>query len=347
MSNDHKIVIVFGATGSQGEPRPARSVSPSTHLSQLAGGSVVKYLLEHPEFSIRAVTRNPDSASAQALQAQGVELVKGDAADQEACLRVCEGAWGVFGLTDFWAVYYSNGLDDQGAYEVEVQHGRNMVDAVKAKGVRVFVYSTLNHTHTGAPHWEAKHVVNEYAKKAGVPLISLYTSCYYENATKFNARNSTRPGSLRCMLQQGDNGELFLDFQIASEIPFMCFSVNEVGGWVAAAFRNPDRWLGKDMHAVGEYVSLTEMGKILTRVLGRKVHTPTRTVEEFHSDEFKNRMDPELWRNMAIFVDDDTPNTPHQLRDAQLSKAAFPGASTFEHWAAHDEGLQKAVDASA
>ncbi|GAA5938040.1 hypothetical protein JCM1841_000216 [Sporobolomyces salmonicolor] len=194
MSNDHKIVTVFGATGSQGEPRPARSVSPSTHLSQLAGGSVVKYLLEHPEFSIRAVTRNPDSASAQALQAQGVELVKGDAADQEACLRVCEGAWGVFGLTDFWAVYYSNGLDDQGAYEVEVQHGRNMVDAVKAKGVRVFVYSTLNHTHTGAPHWEAKHVVNEYAKKAGVPLISLYTSCYYENATKFNARNSTRPG---------------------------------------------------------------------------------------------------------------------------------------------------------
>ncbi|GAA5866017.1 hypothetical protein JCM1840_003376 [Sporobolomyces johnsonii] len=330
MSTDKKIITVFGATGSQGDWVSLAPTFPSL-TDLLAGGSVVKYLLKHPEFSIRAVTRNPDSESAKALEAKGVELVKGDAADKEACLRACDSAWGVFGLTDFWAIYYSNGGDSKNAYDVEIQHGHNIVDAVKAKGVKVFVYSTLDHTNTGAPHWEAKHVVNEYAKQAGVPLVSLYTSCYYENATKFG------------MLKKGDDGELFLDFQIASEIPFLSFSVNEVGGWVAAAFRNPDRWLGKDMHAVGEYISLTEMGKVLTKVLGRKVNTPKRTVEEFHSDEFRKSIDQELWLNMAIFVDDDQPNTPHQLRNLQLSQEAFPDASTFEQWAVHDEDLQKTV----
>lgn len=56
-----KILTVFGATGKQ-------------------GGSVIKTILaDHDlsqKFKIRAITRNPSSASSKAISAKGVEVVK-------------------------------------------------------------------------------------------------------------------------------------------------------------------------------------------------------------------------------------------------------------------------------
>ena len=49
------LVVVFGATGSQ-------------------GGSVVKRLLANPKYKVRAVTRNPDSDAAKKLAAQVIIL---------------------------------------------------------------------------------------------------------------------------------------------------------------------------------------------------------------------------------------------------------------------------------
>lgn len=232
---------------------------------------------------------------------------------------------GIFARCSVWATYYSNGMNAKGAYDVEIEQGHNLVDAAKSAGVSVFVWSTLDHTPTGAPHWEAKHAVNEYAKQSGLPLVSLYTSCYFENLSKFGMLKFDKAA-----------GKYSLDFAMPTDVPFLCFSVNEVGGWAVAAFRNPSRWIGKDMHALGEYISVREMGKILTSVLGKQVDIPERTAEQFHDTAFKSAMDLELWLNMAIFVDDDKPNTPQQFRDAKLSQEAFPAASTFEQWANKD-----------
>lgn len=56
-----KLFVVFGATGAQ-------------------GGSLIKAILNHPEFSrayrLRAVTRNPDKPAARELKEQGVEVVE-------------------------------------------------------------------------------------------------------------------------------------------------------------------------------------------------------------------------------------------------------------------------------
>ena len=58
-----KTIAVMGATGAQ-------------------GGAVVNALLKDGEFSIRAVTRDPESEKAKALLGKGVkEVVKGDADD--------------------------------------------------------------------------------------------------------------------------------------------------------------------------------------------------------------------------------------------------------------------------
>lgn len=100
--------LVVGATGQQ-------------------GGAVVQVLLgsERNDLIIRAVSRNPLSASATGLRNRGVEVVKGDLADAislEAALRGCDAAYLV---TDF------RGPND---ITGEIEQGHVFTDAAKRAG---------------------------------------------------------------------------------------------------------------------------------------------------------------------------------------------------------------------
>lgn len=67
-----KLIVVFGATGKQ-------------------GGSVVDALLKSAEsYSVRAVTRNPNTDKARALAARGVEVVTGDLDHYNSLLKAFE-----------------------------------------------------------------------------------------------------------------------------------------------------------------------------------------------------------------------------------------------------------------
>jgi uncharacterized protein YbjT (DUF2867 family) len=79
------------------------------------GGSIAKYLLQFPnEYSVRALTRDPSSTSANALQKLGAHVVRTDLtipADVDAALKGC---WGVFGVTNFYdSVLRFQGLTDE------------------------------------------------------------------------------------------------------------------------------------------------------------------------------------------------------------------------------------------
>jgi uncharacterized protein YbjT (DUF2867 family) len=63
-----KTVVIFGATGKQ-------------------GSSVVDAFLSDPSFKVRAVLRDPSTSSAQALQARGVEVVKGNLFDEASLVK--------------------------------------------------------------------------------------------------------------------------------------------------------------------------------------------------------------------------------------------------------------------
>jgi uncharacterized protein YbjT (DUF2867 family) len=64
MSNKETI-LVTGATGAQ-------------------GGSVARHLLGRGGYTVRCLTRNPDSEKAGALQQAGAEIVRGDLDDPTA-----------------------------------------------------------------------------------------------------------------------------------------------------------------------------------------------------------------------------------------------------------------------
>ena len=116
-----KLIIIIGITGNQ-------------------GGSVASSFLKDPEWRIRGLTRNSQSEASQALSAQGVEIVQGDLHDPASLKEVFKGANLVFSVTDFWKPYFNPAnqarAKEQGksigqyAYELELEQGKNIADAV-------------------------------------------------------------------------------------------------------------------------------------------------------------------------------------------------------------------------
>jgi uncharacterized protein YbjT (DUF2867 family) len=118
--SERKIITVFGATGAQ-------------------GGGLARSILEDRDgpFSVRAVTRNVNSAAARALAAAGAEVVAVDVDDADAVARAMQGAYGAYCVTFFWAHF---------SPERELAQARAMARAAQASGVQHVVWSTLEDT---------------------------------------------------------------------------------------------------------------------------------------------------------------------------------------------------------
>src|SRR5262245_24842020 len=82
---EKKIIAVIGATGTQ-------------------GGGLARAILDDPNggFALRAVTRDASKDKAQALKARGAEVVQADLDDVESLKKAFAGAYGVYGVTNFW-----------------------------------------------------------------------------------------------------------------------------------------------------------------------------------------------------------------------------------------------------
>ncbi|KAK0639738.1 hypothetical protein B0T16DRAFT_383466 [Cercophora newfieldiana] len=135
-------IAVFGATGAQ-------------------GGSVVRQLLKNPNWKVRGITRNVNSASARKLAQQGVEVVSADANDPPSVTAAITGATAVFGITFFWDVAAAFGYER--AASVEMQQLKNMAIALDdSPTLEHFIVSALpspSRSSGGkhhAPHFDVK-----------------------------------------------------------------------------------------------------------------------------------------------------------------------------------------------
>ena len=97
---DKKIIAIMGATGSQ-------------------GGGLAQAILNDPNggFAVRAITRDVNSDKAKALKAKGAEVVAADIDDVESLKKAFAGAYGVYGVTFFWA-HFSPEKENQGAKNI-------------------------------------------------------------------------------------------------------------------------------------------------------------------------------------------------------------------------------------
>ncbi|KAM0184890.1 hypothetical protein ACHAPI_012335 [Fusarium lateritium] len=161
-----KIITVVGITGMQ-------------------GSSVARTFLAEGGWHVRGITRDPSKPSSQEWASQGVEIVKGDLSDLNSLKSAFAGS--------------SKQAQEQGqqvnqrAYDVEVQQGRNIVDAANATMGTLdrFVLSTLSPTkkwskgkYTHNYHFDAKLEAVEYlkatyselTKKTSYLQVALYLS---------------------------------------------------------------------------------------------------------------------------------------------------------------------------
>ena len=113
------IICVLGATGAQ-------------------GGGAARALLRNGVYTVRAVTRNPDSEKAKALKELGADVVKADLNDVESLKKAFDGCYGAFVVSNFWEK-----MDP----ELEKTQLKNAADAAKAAGLKHVVSELIALIH--------------------------------------------------------------------------------------------------------------------------------------------------------------------------------------------------------
>ncbi|KAI4608552.1 hypothetical protein J4E83_008988 [Alternaria metachromatica] len=161
----NKIIAVTGATGSQ-------------------GGGVVNIMKKTPGWSVRAITRNPDSDAAKKLATEGIEVVKADFEDEASLRAAFDGANAVFAVTNWWEALF-RGKSQHECGEIEERHGMNLARAAAAtRSVEHYIWSTCPSAKRRfwgkmeAPHMDYKANVDARIK-AELPQLAAITTYLY------------------------------------------------------------------------------------------------------------------------------------------------------------------------
>ena len=232
MSDTNKTIAVFGATGRQ-------------------GGAVANEL-HRRGWSVRAITRNPDSVAAAGLNARGINAVQGDLRNPASLEAALHGAVGVFGVTDYW----EHGL------KKEVELGKGLINAAVASGVRHFVFSSVGGTDRtegmGISHFDSKREIEAHLRSSGLPYTIFRPVTFYENfITPRFRRQICRAGVLR--------------FCIHPNLPFQMVAMKDVGVFAAKAFAEPEDFIGQELELASDRFSMNDFATGLGKHLGTPV----------------------------------------------------------------------------
>lgn len=237
-------ILVTGATGAQ-------------------GGAVVDALLAQGA-EVRALVRNPSSASAVALAERGVEIVKGDFNDEESLAQATSGAVGVFSVQ-----MPTSPVDLDG----ELRTGKLLIDAARRAGVVVFVHTSVaragdernfigwDEKRWWPPYWEGKSGVNQAVKAAGFAhWVILKPAFMMDNFIPPKA-TWMFPSLARGVIATALKSETRLDLIAAAD----------VGRFAAAAFADPARWDCQEIDLAAESLTMGEVASSISKATGRTV----------------------------------------------------------------------------
>lgn len=307
---EKKIITVFGATGAQ-------------------GGGLVRVIATDPnsEFSVRAVTREPNSDKAKALAALGAEVVYGDLGNPESVHKALEGAYGAFFVTFYWAHF---------SPEQEKAEAALFAKAAKQAGIKHAVWSTLEDTRElvplhddrmptlmgkyKVPHFDAKGESNKQFIDAGVPTTFLHCSFYWDNFIYFGAGP-----------KRGEDGKLALTLPIG-DAKMAGIAAEDIGKCVYGIFKKGNEYIGKNVGVAGEHLSGTQMADALSKALGEPVIYNKIPAAVYRSFGFPGADD--LGNMFQVY--DEFEEKMNDLRDVKISKQLNPQLQNFEQWLAHN-----------
>jgi uncharacterized protein YbjT (DUF2867 family) len=308
---DKKIIAVTGATGAQ-------------------GGGLVRAILADPAggFVARAITRKVDSDKAKALKAQGVEVVAGDMDDEKGLERAFAGAYGLYGVTNFWE-HFSG--------EKEFQQASNIAHAAKAAGVQHVVWSTFEDTRKWVPlgddrmptlqgkykvaHFDAKAEADEVFKTLGVPTTFFLTTFYWENLIYLGMGP-----------KKGPDGKYALTYAMG-DAKLTGIAAEDIGKSAYGIFKKGKELIGKTVGVAGDHVSIADMAKILGRALGIEVAYNKVSAATFRSFGFPGADD--IGNMFQIYDEFEKPFAG--ARSLAFTKSINPTVLNFEAWVAQNK----------
>ncbi|KEF51623.1 uncharacterized protein A1O9_12258 [Exophiala aquamarina CBS 119918] len=252
-TGERQLLAVFGATGQQ-------------------GGSVIKTVLADPELSqryrVRGLTRDTSSAGAQALQSQGVEVIRADASDSvESVASALQGSDVAFvvTVTDYGA--------KDGTYRTELRQGKRIVDAAVAAGVKYLIFSTLKHVsktsggkYTKVGGFDSKAEVEEYIRALGKdPKVGLKSAFFAPGSFMQNFQHLMAP-------RPAGDGTYALTGIMTPETKLpLIDTLGDTGKYVGAILADLAKYEGKVMSAASELTSMTETVAQMSKALGKTV----------------------------------------------------------------------------
>jgi uncharacterized protein YbjT (DUF2867 family) len=221
-----KTIAIAGATGQQ-------------------GGATLRALVGKG-FTLRALTRTPNSDAAKALQALGAEVVKVDFDDEASVRAALKGAWGAFAVQNTWTA----------GVEGEEAQGHRFAKAAKAEGVQHYVYTSVASAdrQTGIPHFENKFRVENTVRGLGFPSYTIIRPVFFMS-------NLPSPWFL--------NGDKLVSTLKPTTVLQM-IDVPDIGQYAALAFTDP-RFQNLELDIAGDAVTLPDAAATLGKALGRTI----------------------------------------------------------------------------
>lgn len=238
MENSSRIILVTGATGRQ-------------------GGAAARHLLEKG-WRVRAFTRDPQSAAANALRGLGAEVVQGDYEDAASLKAALQGAYGVFSMQ---------------ASRDEVRQGKQIADEAKA-AVQHFVYASVQSADSLARvngdgnKWE----IEQYIASLGLPATILRPSFFMDTLAVgplYGVPNDT------FSIPMNEDAQLGL---IAAE---------NIGAFAALAFEHPETYVGKTVELAGDALTPPQIADAISRATGRSIHYVQLPIEAAYAQDPK------------------------------------------------------------
>lgn len=258
-----KPILVIGATGKQGRKVIETILASDSKAS----------------FTILALTRNPDSASAKALAAKStlIRLVKGNLDDTPAVFRAALEAsagapiWGVFSV--------QQAVQDGATQERETKQGQAVVDQAIAHNIKVFVYTSVDRggdnsesNPTYVPHFISKHDIETHLKAKAADAKMQYTIL--------------RPVAFMDGLTPNFMGKVFATFfkiGLKPSKPVAFIATSDIGFFAGRAFLQPEsaEYKNKAISLAGDELTFEQMSQVFRERLGYELPTTFQFLARF------------------------------------------------------------------
>lgn len=223
-------VLVTGATGQQ-------------------GGAVARELLA-AGYEIRALTRDPSKEAAQALAADGAQIVAGDLDDPASLEAALDGVWGTFAVQNTW----------EAGVEKEEAQGKRFAELARRAGVQHYVYSSVGSAdrNTGVPHFENKARVEQTVRDLGFPSFVVLRPVFF-------MENLSNP----YLFRPKDDGLLAVAMDPKTRLQMV--AVADIGKYGRLAFDKHSELNGQAVDFAGDELTMPEAATVIGTAAGREI----------------------------------------------------------------------------